>query len=119
MKFLHDMVSKFDVAIYSTRCHQWLGQWAMKTWLREHLYTYIYEWASERGLLNHNFTHMDDEDEVSIMVDEVMRKLSFPKRKPPALVYIDDRAWRFEGVFPTADEVHRARPWNKPAQDVL
>lgn len=33
--------------------------------------------------------------------------------KPPALVYIDDRAWRFEGTFPTADEVHRSRPWNK------
>jgi 5'(3')-deoxyribonucleotidase len=34
-------------------------------------------------------------------------------RKPPALVYIDDRAWRFEGTFPTADEIHRAKPWNK------
>ena len=34
-------------------------------------------------------------------------------RKPPALVYIDDRAWRFTGTFPTADEIHKARPWNK------
>lgn len=34
--------------------------------------------------------------------------------KPPALVYIDDRAWRFEGTFPTAQEIHEARPWNKP-----
>jgi hypothetical protein len=33
--------------------------------------------------------------------------------KPPALVYIDDRAWRFEGTFPTAHEIHMARPWNK------
>jgi len=34
-------------------------------------------------------------------------------RKVPALIYIDDRAWRFEGTFPTANEIHRARPWNK------
>jgi hypothetical protein len=33
--------------------------------------------------------------------------------KQPALVYIDDRAWRFEGTFPSTDEIHRARPWNK------
>lgn len=35
-------------------------------------------------------------------------------KKVPALVYIDDRAWRFEGDnFPTAQQVHEARPWNK------
>lgn len=33
--------------------------------------------------------------------------------KPAALVYLDDRALRFEGRFPTKDEIHAARPWNK------
>lgn len=33
--------------------------------------------------------------------------------KPPALIYIDDRAWRFEGHFPKVHEIHLARPWNK------
>jgi hypothetical protein len=33
--------------------------------------------------------------------------------KPPALIYIDDRGYRFSGVFPTSDEIHRLRPWNK------
>lgn len=33
--------------------------------------------------------------------------------KPPALVYIDDRAWRFEGAFPTTADIHAACPWNK------
>jgi hypothetical protein len=33
--------------------------------------------------------------------------------KPPALIYLDDRAYRFEGSFPSPDDVHRARPWNK------
>lgn len=35
-------------------------------------------------------------------------------RKIPALVYIDDRAYRFEGDnFPTAQQIHQAKPWNK------
>ena len=33
--------------------------------------------------------------------------------KPPALVYLDDRAMRFEGVFPSAQEIRDARPWNE------
>lgn len=33
--------------------------------------------------------------------------------KVPALVYLDDRAIRFTGTFPTADEVYKAKPWNK------
>ena len=37
--------------------------------------------------------------------------------KPAALAYVDDRAWRFDGVnFPSAHEIHAARPWNKPAE---
>lgn len=35
-------------------------------------------------------------------------------RKPAALIYIDDRAYRFDGThFPTKDEIHQARPWHK------
>lgn len=33
--------------------------------------------------------------------------------KGPALVYIDDRGWRFEGRFPSKQEIHLARPWWK------
>lgn len=34
--------------------------------------------------------------------------------KVAALVYLDDRAMRFDGRnFPTAQAVHAARPWNK------
>lgn len=39
-------------------------------------------------------------------------------QKVPALVYIDDRGWRFEGTFPTRHEIHAARPWNKPRPQV-
>ena len=40
--------------------------------------------------------------------------LKVTSHKVPALIYIDDRGWRFEGTFPTAEEIHQARPWNKP-----
>lgn len=35
--------------------------------------------------------------------------------KPPALIYLDDRAVRFDGMnFPTATQIHREYvPWNK------
>jgi hypothetical protein len=33
--------------------------------------------------------------------------------KPPALVYLDDRAMRFDGHFPSASEIHAARPWHR------
>lgn len=33
--------------------------------------------------------------------------------KIPAIIYIDDRGWRFEGEFPSKEEIHRAKPWNK------
>lgn len=35
--------------------------------------------------------------------------------KPPALIYLDDRAYRFNGPgsFPTKDQIHAAKPWNK------
>jgi hypothetical protein len=34
--------------------------------------------------------------------------------KVPALLYVDDRAWRFTGAnFPSPEDIHRALPWHK------
>lgn len=42
-------------------------------------------------------------------------KITTSYEKPPALMYIDDRAYRFEGpgTFPTVEQIHQARPWYK------
>lgn len=38
-------------------------------------------------------------------------------QKVAALIYLDDRAMRFDGSnFPDAQAIHGARPWNKPAR---
>jgi hypothetical protein len=88
-EWLAATIQKFDVVIFSTRCKTWRGRRAVRRWLREHCGTLWYESPAYRG------------------VEDV--RLSY--EKPPALVYIDDRAWRFEGVFPTPEQIHRARPW--------
>jgi hypothetical protein len=44
--------------------------------------------------------------------EALLRHIKFPERKPRALLYIDDRGFRFEGVFPTPEEILAFRPWN-------
>jgi len=39
------------------------------------------------------------------------REITITDRKPPATLYVDDRAWRFGGIFPTAAEISGFRPW--------
>lgn len=46
-------------------------------------------------------------------------ELLVTSKKVPALIYIDDRAWRFKGIFPTKGEIHRARPWNHDRREVV
>ena len=75
---------KFDVCIYSARSATQAGIMAMKEWFRKH------------GL-----------------PEKILRDLAFPDSKPAAVVYIDDRAWRFDGVFPTIEELETFKPWNK------
>lgn len=91
IEFLHDMVQKFSVVIHTTRGKTILGRMAVKNWLRKHSGNL---WNESPGYLG---------------IEEV----SVTHKKVPALVYIDDRAWRFTGAFPTANEIHNARPWNK------
>jgi hypothetical protein len=91
IEWLFEMLQRFDVAITSTRNHQLGGKRAMRAWLKLHAGTCWYDQMGFRGL----------------------EEIAFPVKKPAALVYLDDRAMRFDGRFPTAQEIHEARPWNK------
>jgi len=86
IEWLAQMYDKFTVVIFTTRGRTTEGQQAVHAWLIKH------------GL--------DPRIALDLAVDW---------KKPPALVYLDDRAMRFEGTFPTAQQIHAARPWNKPA----
>lgn len=84
IEWLNAITKDFDIIIHTTRGEHLAGQVAVCEWLRLH----GFDTAQLKRVTN---------------------------IKPPALIYLDDRAYRFEGpgTFPTADEIHRAKPWNK------
>lgn len=84
IEWLGAMLDKFKVYIFSTRCESHSARVAMRKWLKDN--------GLERA-------------------DEI----EFTTGKPPCLLYVDDRAWRFDGpgTFPSAEQVHAARPWNR------
>ena len=43
----------------------------------------------------------------------VVGRIKFPKDKPKSHFFIDDRAFRFEGTFPTMEDIRVFKPWNK------
>lgn len=83
IEWLLEIAKKFQVVIFTTRAATTAGRLAVLGWLRM------------RG--------------VHVQEDEITSE------KPAALIYLDDRAWRFEGpgTFPSAEQIHAARPWNK------
>lgn len=93
IEWLSRLIQDFEVVVFSTRAKWWFGRRAMRRWLKTQAGNLWYESMGYRGL----------ED------------VAFSATKGAALVYVDDRAWRFDGQhFPSAQEIHAARPWNKP-----
>lgn len=91
IEWLSEIARSFDVVIFTTRGKTWRGRMAVLKWLWKHGVS----WPEAETWSDLPFKVTD--------------------RKPAALVYVDDRAWRFNGPedFPTAEMVHAARPWNK------
>lgn len=90
--WLAEMNQRFRVVILTTRGATWRGRRAVRRWLQEKAGMLWYDSPAGYGL----------EDVV------------VTAKKKPALVYLDDRALRFDGVnFPSVTEVHRASPWWK------
>jgi hypothetical protein len=90
IEWLAETIQKLDVVIFSTRCKTWRGRRAVRAWLRKY-----------SGML------WNDSPAAIHGIEDV--RLSY--EKPPALVYIDDRAFRFEGTFPNVTDIHRMKPW--------
>ncbi len=81
--FLLEALDVFEVCIYSSRSHQEGGITAMRKWCQKHF--------------GHNITE----------------KIDFPEHKPPAHIIIDDRGFRFIGIWPNPKELKSLQPWNK------
>ncbi len=91
---------RFELCIYSSRSKEPHAIECMKVWLHEHLQKH----AIEGGM-----GPMDAEE----WAGRVLNRISFPTQKPAAVMTIDDRAFCFEGTFPSADWIANFKPWNK------
>jgi hypothetical protein len=82
--WLLQAAERFDLAIFSARASHPGAIDAMRAWLTQH------------GL-----------------PARVLERIRFPRGKPPAELYIDDRAYRFEGAFPSWSDLDALEPWTK------
>lgn len=117
LEFVVRALERFQVAILSSRSHQWFGRHAMKRWLRKHLielatsYDDTPDWWADR--ISHTAFADPWNDEVRWAVDKVITEIKWPLHKPSAMVTIDDRALTFTGQWPTLAEIGSFKPWNK------
>ncbi len=92
--WLFTMIQSFEVVIFTTRGKSWRGRRAVRQWVRRYAGHLWYESPVTRGLEDIRVT----------------------ATKEAALIYLDDRAVRFNGSnFPSTQGVHAMRPWNKLA----
>src|SRR5690606_3471986 len=82
--WLEAAAERFDLAIFSVRAAHPGAIDAMRAWLRAH-----------------------------DLAERVLERVRFPIQKPPAEVYIDDRAFRFEGTFPSFEALGELEPWTR------
>lgn len=87
IEWLWQMRDHFKIVIYTTRARTWRGRSAVRRYLMHHCGNLWWDALEETDITD---------------------------CKPPALIYLDDRGWRFEGQFPTPEQIHASRPWNKP-----
>lgn len=78
------------IAIYSCRSNDLGGIEAMSDWLLGHLTAHLGTFEAAYA---------------------VLADIEWPHGKPHAAVYLDDRAWRFTGEFPSAADLVRFTPW--------
>lgn len=98
---LNTYMRKFDVCVVSTRSFQPGGREAMR------------EWLVEQYVRHYEETWPKDEEDIEVAARKWVDQIEFPLVKPPAMVTIDDRAWRFDGKWPSVDDLYKAKPWWK------
>ncbi|MCK5930992.1 MAG: hypothetical protein KAG89_02385 [Fulvimarina manganoxydans] len=94
MDFLRSIVEdgRFDIVISSSRCDREAGREAIRAFLDRHL---VEAYGEVVGLTIAACVRVGD------------------GTKPPSYLHIDDRAWTFDGVWPSLDAIDGFKPWNK------
>lgn len=118
LEFIVKALEAYEVAIFSSRSHQWGGKSAMRRWMVKHLlllgaldYDACPLWWRNR-IAQTAFAEPWPE-EVLWAATKLVKEISWPYFKPPAKVTIDDRALTFTGVWPDLQLIDTFTPWNK------
>jgi len=90
-EFLEEASEFFDIQIFSSRSHQLCGVEAMEEWFRRERKRWLERGGQGKDVL----------------------PISFPYKKPPAFVSLDDRALCFEGTWPDVEFLRAFKPWNR------
>ena len=120
--FLIEASQEFKIAVFSSRGLYWFGRWAMKR--------AIYRWAYEKFMQvqandpynRATYEYVTDmgartyepwSETCDYAARKLVKSLSFPRQKPPAMVSLDDRAMQFKGAWPHPLELKKFKPWNR------
>lgn len=109
LKFIKEVLENpdYELKIFSSRSNQEGGIKAMQLWLK-HWFIKEYGWEVGSGIGNQlaktsNF----------LAPEHPQFYTYFPREKPSAYITIDDRAFKFEGAFPSFAVIDTFKPWNK------
>jgi hypothetical protein len=111
IRWLIDMclISPYNVGIYSARTNAVNavdGERAIRRWIRRETYDWMTTLAMYAGDDNYELLCADHAT--------VMGCITIIREKPPeAFIFIDDRAWKFQGTFPSLLELEHFKPWYK------
>jgi hypothetical protein len=95
MEFLWNAHRVFEVHIISSRLSYPEGMEAVQRYIREHMG----KWMESRG--------------DGVMLHTFMADIKFSKERPPAFVTLDDRAIRFNGLWPEIWALEAFQPWHQ------
>ena len=102
LEFLYRATQYYDVCIFSSRTRYPFAHFYMKEWLREKFFWYFVN-SREYRTPQTSIAYRE--------ADRVVGDLRFPLLKPPAHVFIDDRALQFTGTFPRVEQLQHFYPW--------
>jgi hypothetical protein len=95
--FLSAVLEEFNVAVFSARAADDRAREAILQWLLEQWPPFL-SWQ--------RFVDGDAIVLATSRFDMRARRVTITARKPDAILYIDDRGWRFDGTtFPSMDEL--------------
>lgn len=89
LQFLVGASERFEIAVHSGRSQFVEGREAMEAWLSDR----AVEQLGQDG------------------ADKLMSRVGFPEHKPLMSVGLDDRVIRFDGVYPSIEDLLAFRPW--------